>query len=144
MKHLNDLICLVHAGEKSKAKIDLVLNHFIPNYQPLHLDYTDHPTIENYEFQSETKMIEVFLNTENVRQSFFWNDKNKGIHNYMVGANITSDNQLIMSLTLDGTEEDFEYHFLKLKALLKSEIGICFYVEYPAFEDGVDFIKKYG
>jgi hypothetical protein len=62
----------------------------------------------------------------------------------MVGANITSDNQLIMSLTLDGTEVGFEEHLLKLKKLTKSEIGACFYVQYPAFEDGTDFIKRYG
>jgi hypothetical protein len=133
MEYLNGLICLVHVGEKSKTKIDLVLNHFIPNYQPL-----------NYEFQSETEMIDVFLNAKNVRQLFFWKDRNKGKYNYMVGANITSDNQLIMSLTLDGTEVGFEEHLLKLKKLTKSEIGACFYVQYPAFEDGTDFIKRYG
>jgi hypothetical protein len=143
MEQLNDLICLVHAGGKSKEKIDLVLNHFIPNYQPLDLDYMDHPIIENYEFQSETEIIEVFLNTENVRQLFFWKDGNRGKYNYMVGANITIDNQLVMSLTLDGMEEDFERHFLELKDLLKSEIGACFYTQYPHFEDGRGFIKQH-
>lgn len=62
----------------------------------------------------------------------------------MVGAIITDDDKLIMSLTFDGDKEIEKKYFNKLKCILNSEIGIISYVNPTEYENGKDFVLKYA
>jgi len=49
-----------------------------------------------------------------------------------------------MSLTIEGTKETESNYFEKLKNLLKSDIGVISYINPGEFDNGQDFITKYG
>ncbi len=61
----------------------------------------------------------------------------------MIGVSITSDNQMVFSLTFNGTKETEMKYFLKLKKILKSDIGVISYFVLAEFENGQDFKNKY-
>jgi hypothetical protein len=62
----------------------------------------------------------------------------------MVGAIITEDDKLIMSLTIDCNKETENKYFEKLKNILNSDIGVVSYINPADYENGHDFISKYG
>lgn len=140
----NDIICQVYAGQKSKKTIDLVLSTFIPGHERLNLDYASKPDNAEYVFKSEEEMINYFIDNSRLTQTFYWNKPNDNPDKIMVGANITDDDKLIMSLTIDCDEETERIYFKKLKELLKSDVGIVSYVNPADYENGQDFIIKYG
>ncbi|KAB1231044.1 hypothetical protein [Chryseobacterium viscerum] len=144
MEIIIDIVCQVYAGRKSREIIDLVLNTFIPGYEKLNLDYTYPRHDKDYIFKTEDEMINYFIETPSIDQTFYWNKYHDNPKRIMVGANITDDDKLIMSLTMDTTEEKKNMYFNQLKEILQSDIGIVTYVNPAEYEDGEDFITKYG
>ena len=143
MEIIRDIICQVYAGQKSKKTIDLVLNTFIPGYDKLNLDYASRLDDEDYIFKSEDEMIRYFIENSGISQTFYWNKNHDNPDRVMVGAIITEDDKLIMSLTIDGTEETESKYFEKLKNTLNSDIGVISYINPADYDNGQD-IKKYG
>jgi hypothetical protein len=144
MEIIRDIICQVFAGQKSKKTIDLILNTFIPEYEKLNLDYASRLDNEEYIFESEDEMINYFIENIGLTQTFYWNKSHNNPDRIMVGAIITEDDKLIMSLTIDGTEETESKYFEKLKNALNSDIGVISYINQAEYDNGQDFIKKYG
>ncbi|MBO9693442.1 hypothetical protein [Chryseobacterium sp.] len=143
MEIIIDIVCQVYAGQKSIKTIDLVLNTFIPGYEKLNPDYTYPKDDKNYIFKTEDEMIRYFIETLSVTQTFYWNKYHDNPDRIMVGANITDDDKLIMSLTMDTTEEKKNLYFDQLKKVLQSDIGVISYINPADYKDGVDFILRY-
>ncbi|PZP44362.1 MAG: hypothetical protein DI598_14610 [Pseudopedobacter saltans] len=143
MEITRDIICQVYAGQKSKRTIDLVLNTFIPEYERLNLDYAFNSDANGICFNTEDEMINYFINNNGLNQTFYWNKYHDNPDKIMVGVNITEDDMLIVSLTIDGNKETERRYFTKLKEILKSEIGVISYIKPVDYESGKDFIKKY-
>lgn len=144
MEIIQDIICQVYAGQKSKNIIDLVLNAFIPDYENLNLDYASRLDDENYVFKTEDEMINYFIEKTGINQTFYWNKNHNNPDKIMVGAVITKDDKLIMSLTVDGTVETERMYFEKLKNILGSNIGVISYIYPVDYDNGQDFVTKYG
>lgn len=144
MEIINDIICQVYAGQKSKKTIDLILDTFIPGYEKLNLDYASNPDDTKYIFKSEEEMINYFINRSGLTQTFYWNKPNDNTDKIMVGANITADDKLIMSLTIDADESSATKFFTRLKDLLNSKIGVISYFNPADYENGKDFAEKYA
>lgn len=144
MKIIRDTILQVYAGQKSRQTIDLVLDAFIPGYEKLNADYAIRLDDENSPFTSEDEMINYFIENAGLTQTFYWNKNHDNPDKIMVGARITEDDKLIMSLTIDGTEETAKHYFEKLKTLLHSDIGVISHVDPAVYENGADFVSKYG
>lgn len=143
MEIIRDIVCQVYAGEKSRKTIDLVLDTFIPEYEKLNLDYASRVDDEDYIFESEDEMINYFIENTGLTQTFYWNKNHDNPDRIMVGANITEDDKLIMSLTVDGNDETENKYFGKLKNILKSDIGVISYINPTDYDNGQDFIAKY-
>ena len=143
-EHIKDIICQVLVKTKAKELIYFVLNNFIPDYDQINLDYTGTLNDENYQFSSEDEMLEFYIKTPNIPQTFYWNKDRDNPDNIMVGANITTDNQIVFSITFDGSPQIEEEYFVRLKRALDSEIGVISYVNPVEYEDGSDFENKYG
>lgn len=139
-----DIVCQVYAGQKSKKTIELVLNTFIPDYEALNLDYASRVDDENYVFKTEDEMINYFIENKGLTQTFYWTKRRDNPDNIMVGANITNDDKLIISLTIDGDEKTEKKYFQKLKEILNSTIGVVSYINPASYENGLDFVAKYG
>ena len=144
MKIIQDIICQVYAGQKRRRTIDLVLNTFIPGYEKLNLDYACRLDDENHVFITEDEMINYFIENTGLNQTFYWNKIHDNPDKIMIGAIITEDDKLIMSLTLDGTEETAIKYFEKLKNLLNTNIGVTSHINPADYDNGKDFISKYG
>lgn len=144
MEIIQDIICQVYAGPKSRPSIDLVLNTFIPECQKLNLDYASRLDDEDYVFNTEDEMINYFIENTGLDQTFYWNKNHDNPDKITVGAIITADDKLIISLTIDGTEETGSKYFEKLKNLLNSDIGVISYTDPADYISGQDFITKYG
>lgn len=142
-KIVKDIICQVLANDKSKEIIDKVLDEFLPGYDKLNLDYTCPPDNPDYRFKSEDEMVNYFIDTPDSNQTFYWSKQNDNQDKLMVGADITSDDKLIISLTLDGTLETGSKYFQRLKGLLNSNTGVITYVNPAEYNTGQEFIVKY-
>lgn len=141
-EYIRDIICQVLVPEKSKELIYAVLNEFIPGYEPINLDYAGKPGEEDYVFKSEDEMIDSYIKVSAVSQTFYWNKYVDNPDKIMVGANITADNQLVFSLTFNGTRKTEVQYFLRLKHFLNSQTGIISYVNPAEYTNGADFKKK--
>lgn len=130
--------------QKSKETISKVLNEFLPNYEKLELSVYSKIHNEDYIFKSEDEIISYFIETSNLRQTFYWTKEKDNLDKTMVGVTITNDNMLIISLTLDGTLETEAKYYTKLKQFLNSDIGVISYINPAEYENGKDFIEKYG
>lgn len=134
-----DIVCQVLANSKSKEIIDSVLKEFLPSYDKINLDYACKPDDKDYIFESEDEMISFFIDTSSISQVFYWNQVENNPDNLTVGADITSDNYLIISLTLDGTQATGLKYLKRLKQFLNSGIGMLTYVDPAEYEDGKEF-----
>lgn len=143
MEIIRDIICQVYAGHKSRKTIDLILNTFIPEYDKLNLDYASRLDDEKYVFKTEDELINYFLENTGLNQTFYWNKIHNNPEKIMVGANITEDDKLIMSLTFDGTLETERKYFEKLKNILNSDFGVISYIDPADYNNGIDFVNKY-
>lgn len=142
-EYIQDIICQVLVLNKSKKLIYSVLNEFMPEYEKINLDYTGKPDDENYEFKSEDEMINCYIETPNVKQTFYWHRHENSFDKIVVGANITSDDQIVFSLTFDGTSNEEAAYYLRLKRFLNSEIGVISYVNPAEYYNGGDFKNRY-
>ncbi len=140
---IRDIVCQVLVQKKSKELIYSVLNKYIPGYTKLNLDYTGKPDDMDYTFESEDEMISTYIDTPNVNQTFYWNKEEDNPDKIMVGANITTDNQIVFSLTIDGTPETEAKYYLSLKNFLNSKIGVISYVNPAEYNSGADFKNRY-
>lgn len=139
-----DAVCAVLAPHRSRNMIDLVLTTFIPGYEDLNSDYASLPNDPSRVFVSADEMIDYFISNSTCAQTFFWNQYKENPDSIMVGAFFTTDERLIISLTLhsDGARES--KYLARLKALLGSDVGVISYTDPPPFDDGADFIRRYG
>ena len=139
---IKDIIFQIYAGQKCKKMIDLVLNNFISEYEKLNLDYA--LPISNLDNTlTQKKKWLVTLSKKKIDQTFYWSQVHNNPNRIMVGAIITDDDKLIMSLTFDVDKEIEKKYFNKLKCILNSEIGIISYVNPTEYENGKDFVLKY-
>ncbi|MDW7690952.1 hypothetical protein R9C00_20650 [Flammeovirgaceae bacterium SG7u.111] len=143
LEYIQDIVCQVLVQEKSKELIYSVLNEFIPEYETINLDYVGKPDDEDYEFESEDEMISCYIETPSVRQAFYWNKYGDNPDKIMVGVNVTSDNQLVFSLTFNGTLKIESEYYLRLKKFLKSNTGVISYVNPAEYDNGNDFKLRY-
>jgi len=143
-KIIKDIICQVLAKIKSKELIYLVLNEFIPSYEPINLDYVGKPEDENYEFKSEDELISFYTTISNVSRTFYWRKENNNPDRIMIGANILSDDQIVFSLTFDGDIEKENNYLNRLKKLLNSNVGVVSYINPVEYKNGRDFMERYS
>ena len=134
----------VFGGIKSKETIDLVLKTFLNGYEELNVDYAFKPEDEEYVFKTEQEMINYFIERTGIEQCFYWNKETDNPEKIMVGANITRDDKLIMSLTIYVTDTVGKMYLNRLKQLLRTNIGVLTYTDPAEYEDGEDFILKYS
>ena len=121
-----DIICQVLACERSEYVVLSALEVFLGDYEATSPDNDDFAEM---------------ISTKEAEQTFYWHGKSR---NFMMGANLTSDDKLVMSLTFDATEQDADEYLEKLKSHLKSDIGVTS-SPFPAeFSNGQDFELRYG
>lgn len=138
MEFIQDIVCQVYFDGKSSEKIFRLLNLYLPKHEPLNLDYT---LIEG--FKSHHEMIDYFVITDNIRETFYWNQHQDNPDNIMFGVNITDDNKTVFSLTIDGTITLAEIYLKDLKKRLNSDIGVITFVNPAEYENGTDFKERY-
>lgn len=143
-KLIVDIVCQVLVEQKSKQIIYDVLNEFIPGYETINLDYTGKPEDEDYIFSTEDEMLTCYVETPNIAQTFYWNKYEENSNKIMVGANITEDNQIVFSLTFNGTVKIIEEYYIRLKSFLNSKVGVISYVDPAEYDNGNDFKKRYS
>ena len=139
-----DIVCNVLANEKSIEIIYEALNEFIPNYEKLNPDYACAPGKEDYAFKSEEEMVRFFIENKDISQAFYWNKYEDNPDGIMLGASITTDDRLIISLTFNGIKETEAHYFLRLKTFLDSDVGVISYINPPEYENGRDFLNRYA
>ena len=139
-----DIICTVLANEKSIEIIFKALNEFILYYEKLNPDYACPTGKEDYTFKSEEEMVRFFIENKGLSQAFYWNKYEDNPDGILLGASITTDDKLIISLTFNGTKETEAHYFLRLKTFLDSDVGVVSYIDPPEYENGKDFIGRYG
>lgn len=139
-----EAVCCVLATQRSRDVIDLTLSTFIPQFEQLDPDYASPPNDPNGTFATAQEMIDYFVLNETCEQAFFWNQPRDNPEQIMIGAFLTSDAQLIISLTLPADGKREHTYLEKLMRLLNSDTGVISYHDPPAFNDGADFINKYG
>ncbi len=140
---IRDIICQVLVDKKSKGLIYSVLNEFIPGYETIK-EYDEKHDDENYVFKSEDEMLSHYTGVPNVSRTFYWNKYIDNPDKIMVGANITRDNQIVFSLTIDGTLKTEAKYYLRLKRFLNSDIGVITYVIPADYDSGNDFKNRYA
>lgn len=143
MEIIRDIVCQVYSDTKSSGKIFELLNFYLPKYKPLNLDYTFRIDSEEG-FSSNQEMIDYFVNTSNIDQTFYWNQSIDNPDNIYFGVNITNDNKTVFSLTIDGTIEQAEVYLNDLKQKLDSDIGFISFVNPAEYDNGIDFKNKYS
>ena len=119
--HLIDTICQVLAPKRSEEITYAFLEHFLPEHETLSVDHLSHP--EGKQFASERVMVKYFIESENMSATFYWNSLKPTPHKLMAGAICTSDNHLILTLTLDGPGNLADKYLTEMKSFLSSQIG---------------------
>ena len=141
-KIYNDQVCQALAETYSAQTVYETLNAFLSQYDQLDTVYAELP--EGVSFTSESEMVEFFVKHPGAGQSFYWNGTGNEYDNPMVGANVTPDKHLIMSVTLDGTEADADQCLMQLKQIIGAKIGVIS-SPFPAeYSSGEDFKQRYG
>lgn len=143
MELIKDIVCQVYFDGKSTEKIFELLNLYLPKYEPLNLDYTSRMDSEEG-FSSNKEMIDYFVNTDHIDQTFYWNQYIDNPNKISFGVNITYDNKTVFSLTIDGTITLAEIYLNDLKQRLNSDIGVITFFNPAEYENGLDFKMKYG
>lgn len=138
--NVRNIICHVLAIEYSGAIVFEALNEFIHDCETLNLDYASPP--KGVFFESEKEMVNYFIENEKP-QTFYWKEMNSSPHNFMFGADITSDDKIIFSLTLDGTQKKADQCLSRLKAYFNSDVGVISYGTPAEYEGGLDFENRY-
>lgn len=142
MEIIRDIVCQVYYDEKSFEKIFKLLKFYLPKYEVLNLDYTFRNDGEK-DFGSEEEMIEYFVKTNDIAQTFYWNQYVDNPDKILFGVDITDDNKTIFILTVNGTIALAEAYLNDLKQKLNSDIGIITFFNPAEYENGLDFKTKY-
>lgn len=142
MEFIQDIVCQVYFDGKSSEKIFSLLNLYLPKYEPLNPDYTYRRDSEKG-FESNEEMIEYFVNTDHISQTFYWGQHVDNPDKISFGINLTDDNKTIFSLTIDGTIALAEIYLHDLKQKLSSNIGVITFVNPAEYENGADFKERY-
>lgn len=143
MELIKDIVCQVYFDGKSTEKIFELLNLYLPKYEPLNLDYTSRMDSEEG-FTTNKEMIDYFVNTDHIDQTFYWNQYVNNPCKISFGVNITDDNKTVISLTIDGTITFAEIYLNDLKQRLNSDIGVITFFNPAEYKNGLDFKMKYG
>lgn len=142
MELIKDIVCQVYFDGKSTEKIFELLNLYLPKYEPLNLDYTSRMDSEEG-FSSNKEMIDYFVSTDHIDQTFYWNQYVNNPDRISFGVNITDDNKTVFSLTIDGTITVAEIYLNDLKQRLNSDIGVITFFNPAEYKNGLDFKMKY-
>ena len=142
MEFIREIVCQAYFDGKSSEKIFSLLRLYLPKHKPLNLDYTSRSDSEK-DFESNKEMIDYFVDTEHVQQTFYWNQHQDNPDKIMFGVNITNDNKTIFSLTINGTISLAEIYLKDLKQRLNSDIGVITFVNPAEYDSGADFKERY-
>lgn len=115
----------------------------MPEYKVLNLEYAFRNDDDEKGFGSEEEMLEYFVNTNDIAQTFYWNQYVDNPDKILFGVDITDDNKTIFSLTVNGTIALAEAYLNDLKQKLNSDIGIMTFYNPAEYENGLDFKTKY-
>ncbi|WP_291725773.1 hypothetical protein [Bernardetia sp.] len=141
---IKDIVIQVLVKNKSAKTIYDTLNKFLPNYDVLDISVYSKFDNEDYVFKSELEVIDYFISKQNIAQRFYWTKNENNLDNVMVGVNLTEDNMMVISLTIDGTLKKEAKYYSELQQFLNSEIGVISYFNPAEYKDGKDFIEKYS
>ena len=132
-----DIICQVLCPARSEHIILGFLNHFIPERNELSCDYA--LDSEGKIFETEKAMVKYFVERPKLSQTFYWSELVQSQRNIMGGANFTSDGYLILSLTLDGTNNQAEEYLDEMKSFTGADLGLISYTTPASYSTGADF-----
>jgi len=141
----DDSICCALTNNRTIETVYQVLNHYLPGYEKLPGDYGIAGVPEELTFASEDAMLRFCLADSSLAGSFHWNTYVDNPRNIMVGAMLTSDGQLVMSLTMQATQACIveETYLAELQKMIGSDCGVIYGNMLPEFEDGADFRARY-
>jgi hypothetical protein len=88
-------------------------------------------------FTSNKEMIDYFVNTDHIDQTFYWNQYVDNPDKISFGVNITDDNKTVFSLTIDGTITLAEIYLNDLKERLNSDIGVITFFNPAEYKNGL-------
>lgn len=142
MEIIKDIICQVYFDTKSSEKIFELLNFYLPEHEPLSLDYSSRINDEK-EFESHEEMIEYFVNIDYIDQIFYWNQYIKNPNKIMFGVHMTNDNKTIFSITFDGTIKLAKVYLSDLMQKINSNIGVITFINPAEYSNGLNFKMKY-
>lgn len=142
---MDDSICCALTSRRTVETIYRVLNHYIPGYEELPGDYAVFGLLPEMTFPDEGSMLSFCVANSTLSGSFFWNKHDDNPDNVMIGAVLTSDGQLVMSLTMPATEDSFveEKRLSELQDMIGSDCGVIYGNMFPEFKDGADFRMRY-
>ena len=100
----DDSICYALTNNRTIETVYQVLNHYIPGYEKLPGDYAVFGVPEELTFANEDALLRFCLADSFLSGSFFWNKLLDNPRSIMVGAMLTRDGQLVMSLTMQATQ----------------------------------------
>jgi hypothetical protein len=140
-----DSICCALTNNRTIETLYQVLNHYMPGYEKLPGDYGVFGVPEELTFANEDAMLRFCLADSSLVGSFFWNKPVDNPRNIMVGAMLTRDGQLVMSLTMQATQACIveETYLAELQKMIGSDCGVIYGNQLPEFEDGADFRARY-
>ena len=141
MSEHTDIIYHVLAPTCSLSVIYMTLDRYLPDREPLNLDYA--ANIDGNSFTSEQEMISHFVDNDHSGQTFYWNAKTFDPKAPMLGMDITADKKLIVTITVKTPEENIEEYFQDLKIFLDSDVGVVSYYGLADYSNGRDFERKY-
>jgi len=141
----DDAICCALTNNRTIETVYQVLNHYIPGYEKLPGDYGISGVPEELTFADEDAMLRFCLADSRLVGCFFWNKPVDNPRNIMVGAMLTSDGQLVMSLTMPATQACIveETYLAELQKMIGSDCGVLYGNLLPEFDDGADFRARY-
>ncbi len=140
-KIVKDTICQVLVEEKSLQLLYKLLYDFLPHREELPSDYLGLSDGLGLSFKSEKELLNYFFSQALTDQTFYWNQYHHNPDHIMLGASLTFDNMMIISLTLDVSEIKAEEYLARLKKLSNSNVGTISYINPVIFDFGEEFIE---
>lgn len=141
----DDAICCALTANRTVEVIYRVLQQYIPGYEQLPGDYGVLSLPDELTFPDEDALLHFCVADYALSGSFFWNKWHGNPHRIMVGAVLTNDGQLVMSLTMPATQTGRveEIYLSELQLLIGSDCGVIYGNEYPPYKNGADFRLRY-
>jgi hypothetical protein len=154
-----DAICYVLANDRLADTVLQVLGRYLAYHTPITEDYED----LGVEYATEYNMLQYFQEHPALAVTRYWNgpqslaaiNSNAAVHRFthdvseslhpklMVGAHFLADGHLVMSLTVDGDDDEtVDLVLADLKQFLQSTTGLVAYANYSnffTFDSAVEF-----